>query len=179
MLKDDKEIGKILEISDGKIVTSNVSGFIKVWDQAKDFQCICVLKEHSSFVNGMSNLGDSLFISGSSDRSLKIWDKTEKYQCIKTINEHKAPIKSICVLPDGNIISGDDFGIINVFNPNEDYKCIKSFKPHIDEWVWCLVNVNDGKFAAGFYVHIFIIDSKNFSTVHILKPAHKHLIWFI
>ena len=64
-----------------------------------------VLRGHTSDVNSVAKLSESLVMSGSDDNTLRVWDHTGN-EFIKVLRGHTSYVSSVAKISDSLVVSG-------------------------------------------------------------------------
>jgi len=144
-------INSIGYLPDGRIVSGDDKGNIKVWNLLGDGEkSVRLINGHTKSIRSLCVISDSIIVTGSADNTVKVWDISDLENIkVHTLKGHEMPVNSVAVLPDGRIVSGSEDKTIKVWEADEGSGEIKviTLEGHTREVVSVSVNW-DGKIVS-------------------------------
>lgn len=138
-------IWKLLELNDGRIVSSGRDKTVRVWNkQGKVEQ---ELSGHANSVLAMAQLTDGTLVTGSRDSAIRIWNqrKNGSFGLGRIIQLPTSTVLDVLALENGGFASAASDGVIRLFNFSGDE--LLSKKAHTD-WIWQLQQLDDDKLVS-------------------------------
>ena len=161
---------QLIPLSEGRIASSSIDKFIKIWSITPPYKLLKSLKGHSDTVNAMIQLkGENILVSGALD--LIIWD-LETYKCNRVIND--IDCKSLLELSNNTIIVGG-CGAITVLS-KKTYEIIKKITCNDITYLISLIQLRDSKILCGSEEGDLCICDIEKKTMHIKDMAHNKSI---
>jgi WD40 repeat protein len=97
------------------LVSGGDDSDIKVWNPASG-NCDAIIKDHSSRINSLCWLSDTVVASGSEDCLVKLWDIPAR-RWLRDFSNHTYPVHSVACSADGSKLASATLkGPVNVYD---------------------------------------------------------------
>ena len=113
----NEKIRAFEELPDGRIVTTQDDGVVKVWDFEK--MEVLVLDVHMRKINSVLVLQDGSIVTASADKTLKVWNLDPDKVEVKTFKDRRGA-SSICEMKDGRIATVSLDNIVYIWDLRPD-----------------------------------------------------------
>ena len=114
-------ITKLIELKDGRLVSSSYDLAIKIWN---NFNVNVTLKGHSDFVVSLAELPNNRLASSSEDQTIKIWDILTGILLHTLTTREKQSFDHLVLLDGGLTLASSSSSSINLWDIT-NYKKIK------------------------------------------------------
>jgi WD40 repeat protein len=99
----ESAISAVITLSDGRIVSGEIDGKLRVWNPAAASEETVSLDEGSGTV--LAALPDDLVLIGRYDGQVRMWNPAGESGSV-LLGEHRGPVVALAALDDGRVISG-------------------------------------------------------------------------
>ena len=122
-------------LKDGRFATGSGDNTIIIYNN-KTFKPDLTIKEHSAYVNSLTQLSSDILVSCSDDKTIKLYEiKGNEYKIIQTLNNHTNHVYGLIELTNKKLVScSDDSSIIFYFKDNNQY--IKDYHINVGGYRW-------------------------------------------
>lgn len=167
-IKDDESIHDLCFLKDGRLVSSNNSGKIKIYKKNPNQSDIVINDEYSVF--SVCALKNGNLASGGEDNLVKIREIGESdCKCIHTLKGHNDVVNKVIELEDGKLCSSSDDLTVKIWE-KDSYNCIKTLEGHT-YYVRSLIEMNKYVISTGFY-SVRIWDKSTYECVQTLQDVY-------
>ena len=141
-------------LKDGRFATGSGDHTIIIYNN-KTFKPDLTIKEHSDYVNSLTQLSSDILVSCSNDKTIKLYEiKGNEYTIIQTLNNHTSGVYGLIELTNKKLVSYSfDSSIIFYFKDNNQY--IKDYHINVSGSARKMIQTKENEIC--FFGH----DSKN------------------
>eukprot|EP01102_Stenamoeba_stenopodia_P000590 TRINITY_DN10575_c0_g1_i1.p1 TRINITY_DN10575_c0_g1~~TRINITY_DN10575_c0_g1_i1.p1 ORF type:complete len:326 (-),score=15.09 TRINITY_DN10575_c0_g1_i1:98-1075(-) len=134
-------VKSLCELTNGNLVVGSLSR-IDVWEDQGELKC--TLTGHSSWVNCLRELRDSVLVSASQDETVKLWDVTAG-ACLHTFRGHNDNVVGVVELLDDIHLVSASVRMLNVWNRISGSCMVRQTTVN----VWAIERLRNGSIVIG------------------------------
>ena len=141
-------------LKDGRFATGSGDHTIIIYNN-KTFKPDLTIKEHSDYVNSLTQLSSDILVSCSDDKTIKLYEiKGNEYKIIQTLNNHTNDVYGLIELTNKKLVSYSyDSSIIFYFKDNNQY--IKDYHINVNGYAIKMIQTKENEIC------FFGYDGKN------------------
>ena len=137
-------------LKDGRFATGSGDHTIIIYNN-KTFKPDLTIKEHSDYVNSLTQLSSDILVSCSNDKTIKLYEiKGNEYKIIQTLNNHTNNVYGLIELTNKKLVSySNDSSIIFYFKDNNQY--IKDYHINVSGYAYRMIQTKENEICFAGY----------------------------